>query len=76
MIMCMTNNFSLELSYSEDKVSKSHFTKNSNTLENNKEYYSQEDDNSVEDFNFVTVGDFSCNEDAKKNCYEYIKCRS
>jgi hypothetical protein len=65
MIMCMTSNFSPELSYSEDKVSKSHFTENSNTLENNKEYYSEED-KPVEDFNFVTVGDLSCNEDAKK----------
>ncbi|MGZ5471306.1 MAG: metallophosphoesterase [Nitrososphaeraceae archaeon] len=63
MVIFMASNFSPELSYSEDKFSKSYIAENSNILENNKEYYSV--DNSIEDFNFVAVGDFSCNEDAK-----------
>ena len=57
MIIFMASNFSPELSYSEDKFSKSYIAENSNILENNKEYYSV--DNSIEDFNFVAVGDFS-----------------
>ena len=64
MIMCIENNYHPVLSYSEEKSGNPYTIKNSNILENNKEYYSSED-NAVEDFNFVAVGDFSCNEDAK-----------
>jgi predicted phosphodiesterase len=63
LITCIANNYFPNLSYSEEKSSNPYNIKNSNTLDN-KEYYSDED-NSVEDFNFVAVGDFSCNEDAK-----------
>jgi predicted phosphodiesterase len=64
LITCIANNYFPNLSYSEEKSSNPYNIKNSNILDNNKEYYSDED-NSVEDFNFVAVGDFSCNEDAK-----------
>src|SRR5688500_18821639 len=69
LIICMASNFSPELSYSEDKSSNPYIMENSNALENNlennKEYYSEKNGSSVEeDFNFVAVGDFSCNEDA------------
>ena len=56
----MASNFSPELSYSEDDVTKSYIMENSNNLEN--KYYSEDNTKS---FNFVAVGDFSCNEDAK-----------
>ena len=62
MIICMASNISPELSYSEEDVTKSYIMENSNNLENDK-YYSE--DNSTKNFNFVAVGDFSCNEDAK-----------
>ena len=42
MIICMASNFSPELSYSEDKSSNPYIMENSNALENNKEYYSDE----------------------------------
>ncbi|MDW3605263.1 MAG: metallophosphoesterase, partial [Nitrososphaeraceae archaeon] len=64
LITCIANNYFPKLSYSEEKSSNPYNIKNLNTLDNNKEYYSDED-NSVEDFNFVAVGDFSCNDDAK-----------
>jgi predicted phosphodiesterase len=64
LITCIANNYFPKLSYSEEKSSNPYNIKNSTTLDNNKENYSDED-NSVEDFNFVAVGDFSCNEDAK-----------
>ena len=70
MVIFMASNFSPELSYSEDKFSKSYIAENSNILENNKEYYSV--DNSIEDFNFVAVGDFSCNKDAKNTVINII----
>ena len=60
MIIFMASNFSPELSYSEDDVTKSYIKENSNNLEN--KYYSEDNTKS---FNFVAVGDFSCNEDAK-----------
>ncbi len=71
MIMCMASSFSPEFSYSEDKNNNPYIMENSNTLENNKEYYSEKD-SSVEDFNFVAVGDFSCNEDAKNTVINII----
>ena len=71
LILCIASNYFPKLSYSEDKSSNPYSIKNSNTLENNKEYYSDED-NSVEDFNFVAVGDFSCNEDAKNTVINII----
>jgi predicted phosphodiesterase len=71
LIMCIANNYYPTLSYPEEKKSHSYNIKNSNTLENNKEYYSDEG-NSVEDFNFVAVGDFSCNEDAKNTVKNII----
>jgi hypothetical protein len=60
MIIFMASNFSPELSYSEDDVTKSYIMENSNNLEN--KYYSEDN---TKNFNFVAVGDFSCNEDAK-----------
>ena len=71
LILCIASNYLPKLSYSEDKSNNPYIIKNSNTLENNKEYYSDED-NSVEDFNFVAVGDFSCNEDAKNTVINII----
>jgi predicted phosphodiesterase len=64
MIMCIANNYYPGLSHSEEKSSHPYIIKNSDTLENNKKYYSNKS-NAIEDFNFVAVGDFSCNEDAK-----------
>jgi predicted MPP superfamily phosphohydrolase len=72
LIICITSNYFPKLSYSEEKNSNPYLLKNSNTLENNKKYYSDED-NSVEDFNFVAVGDFSCSEDAKNTVRNIIK---
>ena len=69
----MASNFSPELSYSEDKSSNPYIRENSNAVENNKEYYSEKNVSSVEeDFNFVAVGDFSCNEDAKNTVINII----
>ena len=72
LITCIANNYFPKLSYSEEKDINPYTMKNSNTLENNKEYYSNEG-NSVEDFNLVAVGDFSCNEDAKNTVKNIIK---
>ncbi len=72
LITCIANNYFPKLSYSEEKDTTPYIMKNSNTLENNKEYYSNEG-NSVEDFNLVAVGDFSCNEDAKNTVKNIIK---
>jgi predicted MPP superfamily phosphohydrolase len=71
MIMCIANNYYPALSYAKEKSSHPYIIKNSNTLENNNEYSSDEG-NSVEDFNFVAVGDFSCNEDAKNTVKNII----
>lgn len=71
LILCIASNYLPKLSYSEDKSNNPYIIKYSNTLENNKEYYSDKD-NSVEDFNFVSVGDFSCNEDAKNTVINII----
>ena len=72
LITCIANNYFPKLSYSEEKDINPYTMKNSNTLENNKDYYSNEG-NSVEDFNLVAVGDFSCNEDAKNTVKNIIK---
>lgn len=72
LITCIANNYFPKLSYSEEKDINPYTMKNSNILENNKEYYSNEG-NSVEDFNLVAVGDFSCNEDAKNTVKNIIK---
>jgi predicted MPP superfamily phosphohydrolase len=71
MIMCIANNYYPAFSYSKEKSSHPYIIKNSNTLENNNEYSSDEG-NSIEDFNFVAVGDFSCNEDAKNTVKNII----
>ena len=72
LITCIANNYFPKLSYSEEQGTNPYIMKNSNTLENNKEYYSNEG-NSVEDFNLVAVGDFSCNEDVKNTVKNIIK---
>ena len=72
LITCIANNYFPKLSYYEEKDINPYTMKNSNTLENNKDYYSNEG-NSVEDFNLVAVGDFSCNEDAKNTVKNIIK---
>ena len=63
-MICIANNYYPALSYPEEKSTHPYNVKNSDTLKNNKVYYSHQN-NSVKDFNFVAVGDFSCNEDAK-----------